>query len=105
MEQSLGIAGCRDGGGPATPCAPPWPTSRPGDLVLVACSGGADSLALAAALAFEATVGRVARRRGGRRPRPAARLGARSPRRPRSRLRDLGLDPVEVVTVEVDRRG
>ncbi len=26
----------------------------PGDLVLVACSGGADSLALAAALAFEA---------------------------------------------------
>src|SRR5258708_16496470 len=27
---------------------------EPGDLVLVACSGGADSLALAAALAFEA---------------------------------------------------
>ena len=26
----------------------------PGDLVLAACSGGADSLALAAALAFEA---------------------------------------------------
>src|SRR6476620_11059915 len=29
----------------------------PGDLVLVACSGGADSLALAAALAFEAHSG------------------------------------------------
>ena len=29
----------------------------PGDLVLVACSGGADSLALAAALAFEAPAG------------------------------------------------
>ncbi|HSA52183.1 MAG TPA: ATP-binding protein, partial [Yinghuangia sp.] len=27
---------------------------NPGDLVLVACSGGADSLALAAATAFEA---------------------------------------------------
>src|SRR5260370_30273302 len=27
---------------------------EPGDLVLVACSGGADSLALAAAVAFEA---------------------------------------------------
>src|SRR5216684_7328232 len=35
----------------------------PGDLVLVACSGGADSLALAAALAFEAP--RIGLRGGG----------------------------------------
>ena len=37
----------------------------PGDLVLVACSGGADSVALAAALAFEAASPRGAGARAG----------------------------------------
>jgi tRNA(Ile)-lysidine synthase len=73
---------------------------EPGDLVLVACSGGADSLALAAALAFEAP--RLAVRAGavvvdhGLQPDSApvaSTVGAR--------LRELGLDPVEVATVDV----
>lgn len=72
----------------------------PGNLVLVACSGGADSLALAAAAVFEA-------------PRLALRVGAvvvDHGLQPDAEgvavmagdwLRTLGLDPVEVVTVEV----
>jgi tRNA(Ile)-lysidine synthase len=72
----------------------------PGDLVLVACSGGADSLALAAALAFEAP--KLAVRAiavvvdHGLQPgsRDVAVLVG-------SRLRPLGLDPVHVVSVEV----
>ncbi|MDI2127986.1 tRNA lysidine(34) synthetase TilS [Yinghuangia seranimata] len=77
---------------------------HPGDLVLVACSGGADSLALAAATAFEA-------------PRAGIRAGAitvdhglqpGSTRRAVDlvpRLRELGLDPVEALGVRVGRRG
>ncbi|UGQ09169.1 tRNA lysidine(34) synthetase TilS [Yinghuangia sp. ASG 101] len=78
---------------------------NPGDLVLVACSGGADSLALAAATAFEA-------------PRAGVRAGAitidhglqpGSTRRAVdlvARLRDdLELDPVEALGVRVGRRG
>ncbi len=73
-------------------------------LVLVACSGGADSLALAAALAFEA-------------PAAGCRAGAvvvDHALQPGSatvavdaarRLRTLGLDPVEVLTVEVTASG
>jgi tRNA(Ile)-lysidine synthase len=73
---------------------------EPGDLTLVACSGGADSIALAAALAYEA-------------PRLALRAGAvtvdhglqsGSPERARAVaavLAGLGLDPVEVLPVEV----
>lgn len=77
----------------------------PGDsLVLVACSGGADSLALAAAAAFEA-------------PRRGLRAGAvtvdhglqaGSARRAESlvsRLRGCGLMPVEVLTVRVEGAG
>ncbi|HEY3535759.1 MAG TPA: tRNA lysidine(34) synthetase TilS, partial [Pedococcus sp.] len=72
----------------------------PGDLVLVACSGGADSLALAAAVAFEA-------------PKVALRAGAvvvdhglqegsgEVAERAASVARSLRLDPVEVVPVEV----
>ena len=72
----------------------------PGDLVLVACSGGADSLALAAATAFEA------RRR-------EVRAGAilvdhglqdgsgRIVEEAASACRRLGLDPVDVTRVEV----
>ncbi len=72
----------------------------PGDVVLVACSGGADSLALAAALAFEA-----------RRPGLSAgavvvdhRLQADSAGTAATvsqRLSQIGLDPVEVVTADV----
>jgi tRNA(Ile)-lysidine synthase len=76
----------------------------PGDLVLVACSGGADSVALAAATAFEAR--RTGLRAGavtvdhqlqpGSADRAAAVAGW---------LRDQGLDPVEVVTVDVGSAG
>ena len=59
-----------------------------GRLVLVACSGGADSLALAAALAFVAPRLRAAGRAADRRPRAAGGLGrARSRGRRGSRRR------------------
>lgn len=73
-------------------------------LVLVACSGGADSMALASALSFEA-------------PRQGARAGGitvdhglqdDSDLRAQevvARLRSLGLDPVESVRVDVGRDG
>lgn len=75
-----------------------------GDLVLVACSGGADSLALAAATAFEAPrnglrAGAVTvdhRLQDGSAERAAAVAGT---------LRGLGLDPVEVATVSVGTAG
>ncbi len=85
----------------------------PDELVLVACSGGADSLALAAATAHEARrVGRSVRSRG-----HAVRAGAvvvdhglqtgsdDVAARAAARCRDLGLDPVVVRRVEVGRRG
>lgn len=76
----------------------------PGTLVLVACSGGADSLALAAATAFVA-------------PRAGLRAGAvvvdhglqhgsaEVARRAAEQCRGLGLDPVEVVRVDVPGTG
>ncbi|WP_407560201.1 tRNA lysidine(34) synthetase TilS [Streptomyces sp. 184] len=81
---------------------PPAPAAAP--LVLVACSGGADSMALASALSFEA-------------PRQGARAGGitidhglqnGSDLRAQEvvgRLRALGLDPVESVRVDVGRGG
>ena len=76
----------------------------PGDLLLVACSGGADSLALAAATAFEAP--RAGLRAGavtvdhqlqtGSADRASALAG---------RLTRLGLDPVHVATVDVGQTG
>jgi tRNA(Ile)-lysidine synthase len=76
----------------------------PGSVVLVACSGGADSLALAAATAFEA------RRAGwcagavtvdhGLQPGSARRAAEVA-----AALRRLGLAPVEVATVSVTGRG
>ncbi len=71
-----------------------------GDLVLVACSGGADSLALAAAAAFVAP--RLGLRAGGvtvdhgLQPGSAERAGETT-----ARLSGLGLDPVESLAVTV----
>ncbi len=74
------------------------------NLVLAACSGGADSLALAAALAVEAPAsgcraGAVVVDHG---LQPGSAQVATDAAR---RLRDLGLDPVEVLTVEVTASG
>ncbi|MDI5962889.1 tRNA lysidine(34) synthetase TilS [Streptantibioticus silvisoli] len=73
-------------------------------LVLAACSGGADSMALAAALAFEAA------RAGVRAGAVTVDHGLQSGSAARAldvadRLRDLGLDPVEAVGVTVGRQG
>jgi tRNA(Ile)-lysidine synthase len=78
----------------------------PGDLVLAACSGGADSLALAAALAFVAP--RAGLRAGGVTVDHGLQEG--SPGRAAtvaSVLSGLGLDPVRsvAVTVEAERAG
>lgn len=76
----------------------------PGDLVLVACSGGADSLALAAATAFEAP--RAGLRAGavtvdhGLQPGSADRADQTA-----AALRGLGLDPVETAVVRVGTAG
>jgi tRNA(Ile)-lysidine synthase len=72
--------------------------------VLVACSGGADSLALAAALAFEAPragvpAGAVTVDHG-LQPGSADRAD-----RTAALLRNLGLDPVQVLRVDVGRDG
>jgi tRNA(Ile)-lysidine synthase len=75
-----------------------------GDLVLAACSGGADSLALAAALAFVAP--RAGLRAGavtvdhGLQDGSADRAAALVPL-----LGELGLDPVRAVTVTVNGAG
>ena len=66
---------------------------EPGDLVLVACSGGADSLALAAAAVLEAPPRRRAGRRGHRRPRSAGRLAPTRALAVATQLRALGLRP------------
>lgn len=73
-------------------------------LVLAACSGGADSMALASALAFEA--GKAGVRAGA--VTVDHRLQSGSTDRALDlvgRLRDLGLDPVEAVGVTVGRQG
>lgn len=75
---------------------------EPGDLVLAACSGGCDSLALAAALAFEApkaglTAGAVTVDHG-------LQAGSRAQaERVAGVMTGLGLDPVLTVAVEVAR--
>ncbi|MCC9740191.1 tRNA lysidine(34) synthetase TilS [Streptomyces sp. MNU89] len=83
---------------------PPGP-ERPGaPLVLAACSGGADSVALASALAFEAP--KLGIRAGGvtvdHRLQPGS--GKRA-EEVAARLLELGLDPVETVAVDVGRSG
>lgn len=80
-----------------------WDTQgvEPGELVLVACSGGADSLALAAAAAFEG------KRAGVRVGAAIVEHGlqqetAAVAQRTAAVLRGLGLDPVQVLPVRVD---
>jgi tRNA(Ile)-lysidine synthase len=75
-----------------------------GDLVLAACSGGADSLALAAALAFEAPgLGLAA---GGVTVDHGLQDGSAAQARQVTKiLTELGLDPVQAVTVKVAGRG
>ncbi|MGN7142353.1 ATP-binding protein, partial [Streptomyces pseudogriseolus] len=73
-------------------------------LVLVACSGGADSMALASALAFEAP--RAGLRAGGVTVDHGLQAGsALRAAEVASRLRELGLAPVESVAVTVGRDG
>src|ERR1700689_1549690 len=70
----------------------------PGDLVLAACSGGADSLALAAALAFEAP--RRGLRAGGVTVDHGLQAGSAEQAGLVCRiLQDMGLDPVGRVRV------
>ncbi|UPT42725.1 ATP-binding protein, partial [Streptomyces sp. WAC00303] len=73
-------------------------------LVLVACSGGADSMALASALAFEAR--KLAVRAGGitvdHNLQPGSGLRAAEVV---TRLTAMDLDPVEAVAVHVGREG
>jgi tRNA(Ile)-lysidine synthase len=77
---------------------------RPGELALAACSGGADSLALAAALAFEAP--RLGLRGGGITVDHGLQDGsAEGAARVAGTLRDLGLDPVLSVRVTVAAAG
>ena len=76
----------------------------PGDLVLAACSGGADSLALAAALAFEAP--RLGLRGGGVTVDHGLQPGsADQAQRVTKTLAAMGLDPVHSITVTVARPG
>lgn len=77
---------------------------EPGSLVLVACSGGADSLALAGALAFE--VRRSGHRAGGITVDHGLQEGSalRADQVVRT-MWDLGLDPAGSVSVEVGAAG
>lgn len=82
----------------------PGPGSSAGPLVLVACSGGPDSLALAAGLAF------VAARSGFRAGAVIVDHGLQEgsdaiAQRAAGQCRTLGLDPVEVVAVGVGTLG
>ncbi|MEU2365481.1 tRNA lysidine(34) synthetase TilS [Streptomyces noursei] len=73
-------------------------------LVLVACSGGADSMALASALAFEAS--KLGVRAGGVTIDHGLQEGSDlRAAEVALRLRALKLDPVDVVSVEVGRAG
>ena len=77
---------------------------EPGDLVLAACSGGADSLALAAGLAFAAP--RLGLRAGGVTVDHGLQAGSQIRAAGAATvLKDLGLDPVESVTVTVPEPG
>src|SRR6266702_5812021 len=77
---------------------------EPGALALAACSGGQDSLALAAALAFEAP--RLGLRAGAVTVDHGLQPGsADHAERVALTLRELGLEPVHSLRVEVAARG
>jgi len=77
---------------------------EPGDLVLAACSGGGDSLALAAALAFEAP--RLGLRAGGVTVDHGLQPGsAQQAQAAVAAMAKLGLDPVQSIGVVVPRAG
>lgn len=79
-------------------------TGRREPLVLVACSGGADSMALASALAFEAP--RLSVRAGGITVDHGLQDGSgERAAEVAGRLAAMDLDPVEAVTVHVGRAG
>ncbi|GGV54949.1 tRNA(Ile)-lysidine synthase [Streptomyces longisporoflavus] len=87
---------------PAHPHPPREPAASP--LVLVACSGGADSMALASALAFEAP--KLGIRAGGVTVDHGLQDGSDlRAAEVVSRLTALGLDPIESVAVDVGRDG
>ncbi|MFB7737367.1 tRNA lysidine(34) synthetase TilS [Streptomyces sp. NPDC056112] len=90
---------------PAAAQDTPAPHERPpSPLVLVACSGGADSMALASALAFEAP--KLGIRAGGVTVDHGLQAGSDlRAEEVAQRLRVLGLDPVEAVAVSVGREG
>ncbi|MFE7230577.1 tRNA lysidine(34) synthetase TilS [Streptomyces sp. NPDC001231] len=90
---------------PAAAQDTPAPHERPpSPLVLVACSGGADSMALASALAFEAP--KLGIRAGGVTVDHGLQAGSDlRAEEVAQRLRALGLDPVEAVAVTVGREG
>ncbi|MFG2194821.1 tRNA lysidine(34) synthetase TilS [Streptomyces sp. NPDC048639] len=84
--------------------APPPAAASPRPLVLVACSGGADSMALASALAFEAP--KLDIRAGGITIDHGLQAGSDvRAAEVAVRLRALRLDPVEHVAVSVGRQG
>ncbi|WP_372593187.1 tRNA lysidine(34) synthetase TilS [Actinotalea sp.] len=92
------------GAGGATASVDAEPDGGPAPLVLVACSGGPDSLALAAAVAFVAprrgvTAGAVVVDHG------LQAESARTAARAAEQCRALGLEPVEVVRVQVGTDG
>src|SRR5882757_7010346 len=78
--------------------------AAPHPLVLAACSGGADSMALAGALAFEAP--RLGVRAGAVTVDHGLQAGsAGRAQEVAERLRGLGLDPVDAIGVTVGRQG
>ncbi|MBA2808068.1 tRNA lysidine(34) synthetase TilS [Streptomyces sp. KM273126] len=104
MTRDTADAGSRPRSGRDTLVSPTVSPPLSPPLVLVACSGGADSMALASALAFEAP--RLGVRAGGVTVDHALQPG--SDLRAAEvvlRLRELGLDPVESVAVAVGRDG
>ncbi|MCF3100522.1 tRNA lysidine(34) synthetase TilS [Streptomyces roseoverticillatus] len=89
---------------PTTPSSVPPAPSGHKPLVLVACSGGADSMALASALAFEAP--RLGIRAGGVTVDHGLQHGSDlRAAEVASRLAAFDLDPVEALTVNVGRNG
>ncbi|MFD5060846.1 tRNA lysidine(34) synthetase TilS [Streptomyces sp. NPDC058394] len=90
--------------GAALPDRPALPERPDTPLVLVACSGGADSMALASALAFEAR--KLAVRAGGITVDHNLQDGSDvRAAEVVARLRDMHLDPVEAVAVHVGSEG